>query len=131
MMTTDAVVTTLAGLGGSSGSTDGLGGAARFLNPYGLAIDHNNNLRVSDTYNETIRLVYVPIVVSLAQAGNNMTVQWQAAAGNKYQAQFVDGLEGGAWQNLGGVVTATNNPASAVDIAPSSSRRFYRVMLVP
>jgi sugar lactone lactonase YvrE len=131
MITTNAVVTTLAGLGGSSGSSDGLGSAARFLNPYGLAIDHNHNLRVSDTYNETIRLVYVPMVVTLAQAGNNISVQWQAVAGNKYQAQYVDALEGGAWQNLGAVVIATNTLASAVDIAPANSRRFYRVMLVP
>ncbi len=54
-------LTTVAGLGGSGGSANGLGSGARFFNPYGLAIDHNGNLRISDTYNETIRFVYSPI----------------------------------------------------------------------
>jgi DNA-binding beta-propeller fold protein YncE len=48
--------TTLAGTAGVSGSGDGIGAAAQFNHPYGLAIN-SGNLYVADTQNSTIRLV--------------------------------------------------------------------------
>ena len=51
------VVTTLAGLAGSSGSADGTESAARFYYPYGVAVDSAGNVYVADTYNNTIRKV--------------------------------------------------------------------------
>ncbi len=49
------VVTTLAGVAGSSGSADGTNSDARFNVPYGVALDSAGNLYVADTYNNTIR----------------------------------------------------------------------------
>jgi hypothetical protein len=54
---TNWVVTTLAGLAGSSGSADGTNNDARFHYPYGVAVDTNGNLYVSDQVNCTIREV--------------------------------------------------------------------------
>jgi sugar lactone lactonase YvrE len=54
---TNWVVTTLAGLAGSSGSTDGTGSAARFNYPRGVAVDSAGNVYVSDSQNDTIRKV--------------------------------------------------------------------------
>lgn len=51
------VVTTLAGLAGYTGSTDGLGSAARFNSPRGVAVDGNGNVYVADADNETIRMI--------------------------------------------------------------------------
>ena len=51
------VVTTLAGLAGSSGSTDGTGSAARFKGPAGVAVDTAGYLYVADSGNHTIRKV--------------------------------------------------------------------------
>jgi hypothetical protein len=56
-ITPAGTVTTLAGLGLSSGSADGTGSAARFNNPYGLAVDAAGNVYVADTYNCTIRRI--------------------------------------------------------------------------
>jgi streptogramin lyase len=56
-VTPGGVVTTLAGLAGSSGSTDGTGSAARFYSPYGVAVDSAGNAYVADTSNHTIRKV--------------------------------------------------------------------------
>ena len=56
-VTSAGVVTTLAGLAGSSGSTDGTGSAARFNFPYGVAVDTTGNVFVADTGNHTIRKV--------------------------------------------------------------------------
>src|SRR5438046_2136733 len=51
------VVTTLAGLAGVSGTNNGIGSAARFFQPQGVAVDSSGNLYVADTGNHTIRLV--------------------------------------------------------------------------
>jgi sugar lactone lactonase YvrE len=56
-ITADGTVTTLAGLPGVSGSTDGTGSAAFFSQPTNLAIDVNGNLYVADTGNALIRRV--------------------------------------------------------------------------
>jgi sugar lactone lactonase YvrE/thiol-disulfide isomerase/thioredoxin len=57
-------VTTLAGLAGNSGSTDGTGSAARFDNPSGLAVDSAGNVYVADTLNNMLRRVTPAGVVS-------------------------------------------------------------------
>jgi sugar lactone lactonase YvrE len=56
-ITPAGVVTTFAGTAGSAGSADGTGAAARFLNPSGVAVDVSGNLFVTDTYNQTIRVI--------------------------------------------------------------------------
>ncbi len=63
---TNWVVTTLAGLVGSSGSADGTGKAATFNYPAGLGVDAAGNLYVADEDNYTIRKV--------APAGTNWVV---------------------------------------------------------
>ncbi len=56
-ITPGGVVSTLAGLPGQAGSTDGSGNAARFWNPQGLAVDGKGNIYVADTGNHTIRRI--------------------------------------------------------------------------
>ena len=59
-----AVVTTLAGVAGASGNTDGIGTAARFAAPRGTAVDRNGNVYVADTGNQIIRKITPAAVVS-------------------------------------------------------------------
>jgi hypothetical protein len=54
---TNWVVTTLAGLGGAFGTNDGVGSAARFFFPCGVAVDTATNIYVADEFNYTIREV--------------------------------------------------------------------------
>ena len=49
------MVTTIAGTSNVSGTNDGLGNSALFKMPWGIAVDNNSNLFVSDTGNRTIR----------------------------------------------------------------------------
>ena len=56
-ITPSSVVTTFAGLGGSSGTADGIGSAARFTEPQGVAVDGAGNVYVADTDNHTIRKI--------------------------------------------------------------------------
>jgi sugar lactone lactonase YvrE len=53
----DGTVSTLAGTPGNRGDADGTGAAARFNFPNGIAVDAGGNLFVTDTYNDTIRMI--------------------------------------------------------------------------
>jgi sugar lactone lactonase YvrE len=80
-VTAGGVVTTLAGLAGSNGSSDGTGNAARFRNPSGVAVDGAGNVYVADRDNETIRKV-TPGGVVTTLAGNAAIVnQWGSPIG--------------------------------------------------
>ncbi len=78
----DGTVTTLAGKAGQSGITDGVGAAARFNAPQGLAADRHGNLYVADTGNHIIRLITpAGIVTTLAgQPGKAGTADGAASA---------------------------------------------------
>ncbi|MFZ2492171.1 MAG: hypothetical protein WA208_11850 [Thermoanaerobaculia bacterium] len=56
-ITPEGHVTTLAGVAGESGSSDGIGSSARFQWPNGLATDAGDNIYVADTANQTIRKI--------------------------------------------------------------------------
>jgi len=56
-ITPAGVVTTLAGVPGSGGSTDGKGAAAQFYAPEGLAVDSSGNIYVSDYFNNAVRKI--------------------------------------------------------------------------
>ncbi|MFT3784300.1 MAG: immunoglobulin domain-containing protein [Nibricoccus sp.] len=58
-VTSAGVVTTLAGLAGVSGSTDGTGTGASFNQPRGLCTDGGGNLYVADTANSSIRKIVI------------------------------------------------------------------------
>ena len=66
-------VTTLAGKAGSSGSADGIGSAARFSWPYGVAADRSGNVYVADYGNHRIRRI-------VAATGEVTTLEEKGAA---------------------------------------------------
>jgi len=63
-ITPAGAVSTFAGLAGNSGSSDGMGGQARFSNPHGVAVDGAGNVFVADTGNNTIRKITAAGLVS-------------------------------------------------------------------
>ena len=54
-ITPEGIVSTMAGLAGSSGSQDGIGASARFSSPRGLCSDENGTLFIADYGNHIIR----------------------------------------------------------------------------
>jgi sugar lactone lactonase YvrE len=96
-ITAAGVVSTLAGMAGVRGSTDGTGAAARFNFPNGLTADSAGNLYVADSNNYTVRKITPAGVVSTVmgrtgQAGLvlgpqpttlGVDVGWVSAIGNK------------------------------------------------
>ena len=109
-------ISTIAGTAGISGSADGVGSAARFHGPQGLALDGTGNLYVADTNNDTIRKVVLA-------SGEVTTVAGQAGAsgstdGTGGQARFFypSGLAIDTGSNL--FVADTDN-STVREITPS------------
>jgi len=63
-------VTTLAGAAGNAGSTDGVGPAARFAGPVGIATDGAGNLFVADRENATLRKIVIATGAVTTLAGS-------------------------------------------------------------
>jgi sugar lactone lactonase YvrE len=132
-ISTNGIVSTVSGAAGIFGASDGVNGAGRFYNPYGLAIGADGGLMMTDTYNELVRTVLVPFKLSLQMSGAAQTavISWDAVIGKNYQVQFKNDLTA-AWTNLGAQVTATNLSLSATDNAAGGSKqRVYRVTVAP
>ena len=68
-ITSDGAVTTLAGTAGTEGLVNGTGAAARFNEPYGIAVDSAGNLYVADASNNAIRKVTSAGVVTTFAGG--------------------------------------------------------------
>ncbi|MGH7945142.1 MAG: immunoglobulin domain-containing protein [Opitutaceae bacterium] len=142
-ITPAGVVTTLAGLTGSTGSTDGTGIAVRFSDPQGIAVDARGNLYVADTNNHSIRMSVFPPdftthpasqVVSpganatfTATATSNVpiTYQWQkdgtAIAGATTTTLIVSNVQ---TANLGNYTLVATNMAGATTSNPGALSFF-------
>jgi sugar lactone lactonase YvrE len=63
-VTSAGVVTTIAGMPGVAGSTDGTGSAARFDSPRGVTVDGSGNIYVADAGNSSVRRITAAGVVT-------------------------------------------------------------------
>jgi sugar lactone lactonase YvrE len=114
-ITPSGVVSTLAGLTRSSGSDDGIGCAARFHSPNGVAVDNAGNVYVADTFNSTIRKITLSGVVSTLAglAGSSGSDDGIASA-----ARFRN-PRGVAVDRIGNVYVADSENSTIRKITPS------------
>ena len=126
-------VTTVTGLPGGGGAGDGANGQARLFNPYGLAVRPDGSLALADAYNQLLRIVLVPVGVSInvSGGGTGVVLAWDSVVGAAYQVQNRTSLDAGAWENVGTPITATslNTTTSLGD--SSLGQRMYRVRMIP
>ncbi len=71
-VTPNGTVSTLAG-SGVAGNADGVGTAAQFFSPYGIAVDAFGNVYVADTYNREIRKITPDGTVSTLAGTNSVS----------------------------------------------------------
>ena len=108
------VVTTFAGVAGSTGSADGTGSAARFNLPQELAIDSSDNLYLADGGNHLIRKITLGGVVSTL-AGSTTP---GSADGTGAAARF-NGPNGVAVDSAGNVYVADSINQTIRKITPA------------
>lgn len=120
----DGAVSTVAGLAGVDGSSDGADGTGRFFNPYGVAVTASGSLIVSDTYNQLLREVLAPFTLSATATANGGTlIRWEAVAGHRYRVLARERLDA-SWQPIGGEVTATAVIGELLEPTNHASRFF-------
>ena len=108
----DGTVSTLAGLAGSSGATDGTGAAARFSQPAGIAIGPDGDLYVSELQNHLIRRVTTAGVVT-TYAGSTVGYADAAALTAKFNSPRA-------------VAVASNGDVLVADYSNARIRRILR-----
>jgi streptogramin lyase len=110
-------LTAFAGLNGAGGTNDGVGQAALFNEPYGLVMDAGTNLYVTDSGNNTIRMITPGGVVSTI-AGVPGVAGWRDDAASLARFNQPTGLAIDGHTNLyvadygnGAVRKMTNGPS--------------------
>jgi len=136
----DWISSTIAGSATSRGSDDGIGSAARFGNPIGIAVDGSGNLFVADNSNRTIREGFplaatpAPPVLSLTLVPQRcpedcpsayFDITWSGTSGLTYRLQYTSDLSSTNWHDL------RHGTASAKDAPGEDPQRFYRIILLP
>ncbi|CAN5529915.1 hypothetical protein BH11BAC2_BH11BAC2_01140 [soil metagenome] len=75
------VVSTIAGLAGTTGNTNGVGSVARFNSPHGITCDKNGNVFIADRYNHLIRKITpAGLVSTFAGSGTPGSTDGQGTA---------------------------------------------------
>jgi len=123
---TNWVTTTLAGLVGIPGTTDGSGTNALFLYPTGIAVDASGHVFVSDADAATIHEGSVAPLPSLSMSlsGTNILVSWPTSGA--FNLQTNSDLTTANWGNYSGPVNTTN-AVSSLTVSPSPATLFFRL----
>ena len=128
------VVSTIGGLCGTNnyGVTDGIGSAARFNYPNGVALDTRANVYVADYKNNMIRRgIPLPLAQPITVVDTTLTLTWSAAVGQLLQVQYTSDLGQTNWTNLGDQFVCTNSTVTVPDSVASDAQRLYRVVVAP
>src|SRR5438874_5814758 len=114
-ITSNGIVTTFAGTAGIPGSADGIGNAAQFYRPFGVAADKAGNVYVADASNSTIRKITSAGVVTTL-AGTAGVIGSGDGSGNAAQFYYPFAV---AVDGTGNVYVADTNNYTVRKITPA------------
>jgi hypothetical protein len=125
-VTPTGVVSTLAGLAGATGTTDGTGTTVRFNQPYGMAVDSNGTLYVSDYLGYTVRQGHLAPVLQYSLSGNQLILSWPMGLTGFVLQGCSNGLPATAWYYLTNGVVSSGQYFVLTNPAPPAIS-FYRL----
>ena len=119
-------VSTIAGMAGTSGSTDGTGSAVRFNYPTGIAVDGSGTVYVADTNNHTIRVGGFPTAPIITAQPSSQTV---TAGANVQFSVTATGRPAPTYQwNLNGTaISGATSATLSLNSVQSSNAGTYTV----
>ena len=124
---TNWVVSTVAGLTGSAGSTNGTGTAAQFYFPAGLTLDGAGYLYVADSGNNTLRTTrVVPPTLQFTSAGNQLILSWPVSSGGFVLETTPTLAMGAVWSPVTNGVAMLGDNFVRTNSA-SNAAAFYRL----
>ena len=137
-ITPSGLVTTIAGLAGSSGTAGGIGCTARFYRPSGIYFDRRGNLYVLDYDNHRIsRGVPLegseppPYIESLGSGSNGtVVIQWSSVTNHRYSIHYSTNLLTG-FTVLQSNILATPAMNSYTDSVATVTQEFWKVTTDP
>jgi uncharacterized repeat protein (TIGR03803 family) len=89
-----------------------------------------NPLNSITSSSAALTVISNPVLQVALQTNKTLLLNWNTFPTQKYQLQFSPDLTSG-WSNLGALITARSNTATASDPMGANTRRFYRVVLYP
>jgi sugar lactone lactonase YvrE len=132
----DGLVTTLAGVAGLRGASDGVGAAAQFRSIEALVIDADNNLYVSDSGNNRIvkGVPVPPLALAAVRAGEQLQLTLTTPGPGTFAIEYSPTLTAAApWLAVSGLenVTVSGGFGSWIDASATDEARYYRVVQLP
>ena len=116
-------------MAGFYGTADGVGSAARFSNPNGVAVDSAGNVYVADFYFNTIRKGYPPLRPQLGfypgLSGSFNYFVLNGMADQDYRIEASENL--GLWTEAFTLHTGTNGIAGK-SVRQNSPQQFFRAV---
>lgn len=134
-VTPAGVVSTIGATPGASGGADGVGTAAQFSWPSGIAVDPAGKLYIADSGNNRISRgipgQWGPIPLAIGAEPGSIWLTWAAQPGATYDLQYKAGLTELTWQSLFGAMIAVDATPVVSDPLGANMQRFYRVVMLP
>lgn len=94
--------------------------------------DLNDESWAMDNLGVSVSGAAQPVITLIQKTGTNVTLTWTAVSNVSYRVQLKTNLTDAGWNDLQPSVTAVSSNASySYAEPPTSSQRFYRVMVLP
>lgn len=128
-ITPAGLVSTVGGIAGQIGSTDGPGNVALFNHPSGIAVDLSGNLYVADTYNDAVRKGVPDLPSPLPMITSQPAAQSAVTGGRAIFSVTATNALSYQWTKDGVVIPGATSSTFVIPSAQAADAGTYRVTI--